>query len=172
MKRRIFCLLLTAVLGLSLCACNGLGSGDKQGENGSEADREYNPLLYEVPEGGYDGSEVTIKFSHTLSSWAWGMLDAYIAEFNRMYPNIHVVHELVGDYDDICETTTMLGLEKGPNIVFCDLENVANYKLKQYVVALDDLINHPEVGYSQEQLDDFIEPFYNQGKEYGDGYMH
>lgn len=175
MRKRILSLLLVVVLGVSLCACNGPATNDPSGDSGnvgSESGGENNPMLFEVPEGGYDGSEVTISFYHTLSSRYWSLLDTYIAEFNKLYPNIHVEHQLVGDYEDIYESTTKIGLEKGPNVVYCDLENVANYRLKEYVVALDNLIKHPEVGYSQEQLNDFIDAFYNQGKEYGDGYMY
>lgn len=175
MKKRILSLLLVAVLGVSLCACNGPATNDPSGDSGnvgSESGGENNPMLFEVPEGGYDGSEVTISFHHTLSSRYWSLLDTYIAEFNKLYPNIHVEHQLVGDYEDIYESTMKIGLEKGPNVVYCDLENVANYRLKEYVVALDNLIKHPEVGYSQDQLNDFVDAFYNQGKEYGDGYMY
>ena len=160
MKKRILSLLLVVVLDVSLCACNGPATNDPSGDSGnvgSESGGENNPMLFEVPEGGYDGSEVTISFHHTLSSRYWSLLDTYIAEFNKLYPNIHVEHQLVGDYEDIYESTMKIGLEKGPNVVYCDLENVANYRLKEYVVALDNLIKHSEVGYSQDQLNDFVD---------------
>ena len=50
-----------------------------------------------IPKGGYDGSEVTIKFYHTMSATTLQpTLETYIAEFNKIYPNIHIVHEQVG----------------------------------------------------------------------------
>ena len=39
---------------------------------------------FEVPEVGYDGSEVTITFYHTMGSNLTDVLDPYIAEFNKL----------------------------------------------------------------------------------------
>ena len=39
-----------------------------------------------VPEGGYDGSEVTITFYHTMSATTLQpVLETYIKEFNKIY---------------------------------------------------------------------------------------
>ena len=52
-------------------------------------------------DAGYDGSEVTIKFYHTMGANLTTVLDQYIAEFNAIYPNIHVEYTSVGGYDDV-----------------------------------------------------------------------
>ena len=44
----------------------------------------------------YDGSEVTITFYNTMGSNLTTVLDAYIAEFNAIYPNIHIEYTSVG----------------------------------------------------------------------------
>lgn len=175
MKNRILSFLLVAALGISLCACqgaNGNNPGSDSGNNGSESNSDKNPLLFEVPEGGYDGSEVTILFDHTLQSRYWDLLDACIAEFNKMYPKIHITHQLVGDYEDIYIQNCTSSAAPISNIVFCRPDQVAGYIDKGMVIALDKLISDSENGYSQAQLEDFVEAFYNQGKEYGDGYMY
>ena len=51
---------------------------------------------FDIPEGGYDGSEVTITFYHTMGSNLSDVLNLYIEEFNKLYPNIHIQHEQVG----------------------------------------------------------------------------
>ena len=38
----------------------------------------------------YDGSEVNITFYNTMGSNLTPVLDTYIEEFNKLYPNIHV----------------------------------------------------------------------------------
>ena len=38
----------------------------------------------------YNGEEVTIKFVHTMGANLQEILDEYIIEFNKIYPNIHV----------------------------------------------------------------------------------
>ena len=50
---------------------------------------------------GYDGSEVTITFYHTMGANLTAVLDQYIAEFNTLYPNIHVEYSSEGSYDDV-----------------------------------------------------------------------
>ena len=45
---------------------------------------------FQVPEGGYDGSPVTITFYHTMGSNLSEVLNLYIEEFNKLYPNITV----------------------------------------------------------------------------------
>ena len=50
-----------------------------------------------MPETGFDtNTEVTITFYHTMGGYLRGILDTYIAKFNKLYPNITVVHEQVG----------------------------------------------------------------------------
>ena len=56
---------------------------------------------FDVPDGGYDGSEVTITFYHTMGSNLSTVLNSYIESFNKLYPNIHIVHTQVGSYDDV-----------------------------------------------------------------------
>ncbi len=49
----------------------------------------------------YDGSEVNITFYNTMGTNLTAVLDAYIAEFNKLYPNIHITYTAVGGYDDV-----------------------------------------------------------------------
>ena len=39
---------------------------------------------FDVPEGGYDGSEVTITFYHTMGSNLSTVLNSYIESFNKL----------------------------------------------------------------------------------------
>ena len=58
---------------------------------------------FQVPATGYDGSDVTITFYHTMGTNLRTVLDEYIVEFNKLYPNIHVKETkiLVNDVDDL-----------------------------------------------------------------------
>ncbi len=168
MKKRIFILLFVAALGILLCACNGIVQDDLNDDSG-DTDREYNAMMFEVPEGGYDGSEVSISIGFV---GYMGFLDKYIEEFNRLYPNIEIMVENSQEPEEIYERIIFTKGKWRPNIAFCLPDQVAEYRLAQWVVALDNLINHPEVGFSQEEVDDFVESFYNQGKEYGDGNIY
>ena len=131
--------------------------------------------------GTYDGSAVTITFWHTMGADNKALLEDAIARFNEVYPNITVEHQSYGDYDGVFEQIrTKLTAGNQPNLAFCYPDHVATYNKSESVIVLDDLINNQNViegsgemmGFTQAQLDDFIEGYYNEGKEYGDGKMY
>ena len=132
-------------------------------------------------DGVYDGSAVTITFWHTMGQDNKALLEDAIARFNEKYPNIKVDHTSLGDYDEVfSQIRTKLTAGKQPNIAYCYPDHVATYNKSYSVVTLDQLINNQNVvestgemmGFTQAQLDDFIEGYYNEGKEYGDNKMY
>ena len=139
---------------------------------------------FAVPENGYDGSEVTITFYHTMGSNLTGVLDAYIAEFNTLYPNIHIEYTSVGGYDDVRDqVSTEITVGSQPNIAYCYPDHVALYNLAKAVQTLDDLIDSEItvtradgtteiLGLTAEQKADFIEGYYNEGRQFGDDLMY
>lgn len=139
---------------------------------------------FEVPEVGYDGSEVTITFYHTMGANLVGVLNNYIAEFNKLYPKIHIEHTQIGNYDDVRDQiSTELTTNAQPNIAYCYPDHVALYNLAGSVITLDNLINSTievtradgskeTLGLTEAQIADFIEGYYNEGKQFGDGLMY
>lgn len=124
-------------------------------------------------DAGYDGSEVTIRFYHTMGSNLTAVLDAYIAEFNAIYPNIHIEYTSVGSYDDVRDQiATEITVGAQPNIAYCYQDHVAMYNLAMAVQPLDELINSPAVGLTAEQKADFIPGYYAEGAMFGDGQMY
>ena len=140
---------------------------------------------FEIPLGGYDGSEVTITFYHTMGYALQDILDAYIADFNRLYPNIRILHQQVGNYDDVRDQINLelaFG-ESGPNIAYCYPDHVAIYNQFGSVVNLDGLIGstiqftnvwgETEIlGLTPDQLSDFIPGFFDEGRQFGDNLMY
>ncbi len=139
---------------------------------------------FEVPAEGYNGEEVTIKFYHTMGSNLSDVLDIYIAEFNKLYPNIHVVWEQVGNYDDVRDQVkTEITVGNQPNIAYCYPDHVALYNIAGAVATLDSLIDSEiEVtradgtteilGLTDEQKADFIKGYYEEGQKFGDDLMY
>ena len=175
--RRSIAFLLALVLMMSLLAACG-------GEQKPVAEQSSPKGNFQVPEGGYDGSAVTIKFYTTMGSNLTPVLETYIAEFNKLYPNITVEYTSVGNYDDCRDQiSTEITVGNQPNVAYCYPDHVAMYNLANAVVTLDDLIastatvTHPDgttevLGLTQEQIDDFIPAYYNEGREFGDGLMY
>ena len=187
--KKILAMLLAVVMVLGMfTACSGDGNS-KNGEvdkNNSaiEAGTALGYVNFEVPEGGYDGSAVEIKFYHTMGQNLRDVLDAYIVEFNKLYPNITIISEQVGGYDDVREQiVTEISAGNQPNIAYCYPDHVALYNLAGAVVVLDDLIGSQiteeradgtteMLGLTEEQKADFIAGYYNEGKEFGDDLMY
>ncbi|MBR4291533.1 MAG: extracellular solute-binding protein, partial [Oscillospiraceae bacterium] len=162
MKKRIVAAALLIVMLLSMAACGA----KTEAANTTVGN-------FTVPEGGYDGSAVTITFYNTMGTNLTPVLEAHIAEFNKLYPNITVESVNVGGYDDVRDQiSTEITVGNQPNIAYCYPDHVALYNLAQAVTTLDSLIDHPELGLTAEQKADFIEGYYNEGKEFGDGLMY
>lgn len=129
-----------------------------------------------MPEGGYDGSAVTITFYHTMNTSLRSILNEYIAEFNKLYPNITIEHVNIGGYDDLRDQIIRdLTVGNLPNIAYCYSDHVALYNLAGSVLPLDDLIastvtvtdalgNETVIGLTEEQLYDFIPGFLAEGR--------
>ena len=72
-----------------------------------------------MPEGGYDGSAVTITFYHQMGSKLKAILDTAIADFNKIYPNITIEHESLGDYNTLySQIQNDIRGGKQPNIAY------------------------------------------------------
>ena len=199
MKKRILSTILAVLMLLGavmMTACsNGTPANDEKepevtdntGDKASESkDAEAVKAVgnFEVPEGGYDGSEVTIKFYNTMGTKYTDMMTHYIEEFNKLYPNIHIVHTKIGGYDDVRDQiSTEITTGAQPNIAYCYPDHVALYNLAGSVITLDSLINSTvevtradgtkeTLGLTKDQIADFIEGYYNEGKQFGDGLMY
>ena len=172
MKKRIVAILLALTMLLSMGLLAGCDNNSSVKGN------------FEVPEGGYDGSAVTIYFDHTMGTNLSDVLNLYIAEFNKLYPNITIVHEQVGNYDDVRDNIAVeLTVGNQPDIAYCYPDHVALYNISKRVITLDSLIDSKIeitradgtkeiLGLTQEQKDDFIAGYYNEGKQFGDGLMY
>jgi multiple sugar transport system substrate-binding protein len=191
MKKRLFKTLACAVLAASMLftAC-GSGSSDAPQktptQNTPSTDK---PVVdagpnFTVPAGGYDGSEVNITFYHTMGQTLKPILEEYIAEFNKLYPNIHVTNESVGGYPDVRDQiSTELTVGNEPNIAYCYPDHVALYNLAGAVAHLDTLIASKEtvtradgstetLGLTDAQIKDFIPGYYAEGTSFGDDHMY
>ncbi len=181
--KRIIAMLLLVAMTISLFAACG---GNNNTTNDPQTNNNGTSVIgnFAVPEGGYDGSEVTIKFAHTMGAKLQEVLNYHIGEFNKLYPNITIEHNSYGGWGDIAGliNTEIMG-DNQPNIAYCYPDHVASYNMSKSVVILDDLINSTVevtrddgttevLGLLPEQIDDFIEGFYNEGKQYGDGKMY
>ena len=123
-----------------------------------------------MPEGGYDGSAVTIRFYHQMSAKLKAILDTAIADFNKIYPNITIEHQSFGDYNGVRDQIkTEIAVGNQPHLAYCYPDHVALYNMANAVQTLDVFMTDDTVGYTQAELDDFVQAYLNEGKTFGNG---
>ena len=185
MKKLLAFLLMAAMLlgTFSLVGCNidlSLDETEPNDEEGTVAGNEF-----DIDESlTYDGSEVTIKFYHTMGTNLRTVLENYIVEFNKLYPNIHIEQEQVGNYDDVRDQISKeITTGTQPHIAYCYPDHVAVYNLAKATISLDSLIDSTAtvtradgttetLGLTAEQKADFIEGYYEEGMQFGNGLMY
>ncbi len=154
----------TSVVGLASCGGNGGGTPAP-----------------EVAVEAYDGSKVTITFSHSMGQTLQAAVELYIKEFNKIYPNITVKPSKdADDYDTLFNNLSIKlngNQDYVPHVAYCYPDHVASYNRGKRVMNLDPYINSTEkvanteetMGFTQAQIDDYYEVFYAEGQDYGDG---
>ena len=171
MKKRIVALCLMAAMLIGVMSLTGCGVA----QNAAEPN-------FVVPEAGFNPNEVVeITFAHTMGAKLQDVLNLYIEEFNKIYPNIKITHSSYGGWGDINgQINTEIAGGNQPNIAYCYPDHVAMYNIAKSVVTLDNLIasdfkiegTNEVLGLTDEQIADFVEAYYNEGKVYGDGLMY
>ena len=128
--------------------------------------------------------EIEITFYSTMGKDLVKVLDKALDEFKKLYPNIIVNHTSIGGYDDVFnQISDEIQVDDQPNLAYCYPDHVAYYNLANAVVKLDNLIastatvKHDDgttevLGLTQEQIDDYIKGYYDEGKVYGDDHMY
>lgn len=132
----------------------------------------------------YDGSEVTVTFYHTMGANLSTVLKDHIAEFTKIYPNIKIEQKSQGNYDALHEmlnTRMSGGLDNLPTMAYCYADHVATYNASKAVVTLDEYIaatdlkvagTNEAMGFTQAEIDDYVDAYYEEGKQFGDGKMY
>ncbi len=145
---------------------------------------------FEMPEIGFDTeTPVTIKFYHAMGATGARSLQAvlndYIAEFNKLYPNITVKHEQVGGYDDVRDQIyTEIIAGNQPNIAYCYPDHVALYNSANAVQPLNDFLpggayedfkvtrtdgTEVNLAITEEEQGNFIPGYWEEGYAFDDG---
>ena len=128
-----------------------------------------------VPEAGFDTTkDVTITFYHTMGQNLQEVFNIYLEDFTDMYPNIKVVSQSIGGYDDVRDqmTTQISSGASQCDIAYCYPDHIALYNKAQSVISLNNLIDDEEYGFTQAEKDDFIEAYYEEGNCFGDNKMY
>lgn len=170
MFKKFLALALTLAMVLGVFTLAGCREKGEDYSNFEVAIEEFDP-----------NTSVEITFTHTMGAKLQDVLNNYIEEFNKIYPNITITHQSAGGWSDINgQINTEIAGGNQPNIAYCYPDHVAMYNIAKAVVKLDSLIESDAavtgtdeiIGLTEAQKADFIESYYNEGLVYGDDYMY
>lgn len=161
--KKILSFISVLVLALLLVACGGDRGGQIDGKIVE---------WYELSEDAdYNGEAVTINFWHRMGDANSAMITKWVEEFNEIYPNITVnVHKAATDYDALANAIS-LNITTGnyPDIAESYPDHIARYaQSPDTLLALNNFIDHPTLGLTQEQQDDFLTGLWAEGVSYDD----
>ena len=134
--------------------------------------------------GEEEDDRLHITFYHTMGENLRKVLNEYVKQFEALYPEYKIDHEQIGGYDDVRDQiATEITAGKQPNIAYCYPDHVALYNLALAVKTLDGYIDSKEtvtradgsteiLGLTDEQKSDFIQAYYEEGRQFGDGLMY
>ncbi|MDE6666816.1 MAG: extracellular solute-binding protein [Clostridia bacterium] len=132
MKKRFGAILLSGVMACSVMVGIAFSTGCRGNRKPD----------FEMPEGGFDvNNDVTITFYHSMGADNRKVLQASLEQFKLLYPNITVVEEAQGGYDDVLtqvKNEIIAGTQ--PDIAYGYPDHVAEYNQSYAVQALNDFL--------------------------------
>ena len=162
-----------AAMGILLSSCQARPSESSSLPDGSSSTSlPATKILdwYDLPETATvdTSTPVTINFWHRMGAQSQALVQKWIGEFKVLYPHITVVEEKVAtDYTSLSNKVA-LSITAGaePDITESYPDHVARYAQAKSPLALNNFISHPTLGWSQEEVDDFLPGLWNEGKSY------
>ena len=150
MKKLLVSIMLVIFMMAStlLTACGGGGTSEEAG-NGGDAAIDYSK---------------TIVFYSTQGDSLQTVTANAIAAFEAKYPGWKVEHVQPGGYDETKDKIVSdFQAASQPDLAYCYPDHVAQYLKTGKVVDLNKFINDPEIGFSAEEIADFVPGYYNEG---------
>ena len=156
MKKKIISILGMSAL-MALTACNQRGP--------TQVDQE-------LPSGD-PSKQVTISFWHCLGHEKTKNLEKIVAQYNTKYAGkykIKLKHP-AGDYNSLHSVLkTKMSSGEVPTISMGYPDSFSEYMTSimtdSFILRLDSWLNDAEVGYSSDELEDFVPGYYNEGTNY------
>ena len=133
-------------------------------DTGSQPTGEYEPYFGEE----YDNNKINISVWTTAGDQQQTQLNNFITKFASVEPNIKVTNvKQSGSYDDLKEKIiTGFAGNDYPDLTYCYPDHVAEYIYSFKAVDLTDYINDPYYGWTEEDKNDIIPAFLEEGSKY------
>ena len=144
-------------------------SSQPAGESSQPGDQSSQPAgeSSQAPSDDYFIKTPTeITFLNTLSYGT--QIDNMIESFKKIEPNVTVINNKIsGSYGTILsQTTSDFGTGEYADIALCYPDHVVTYMKNGKVVNLKGFIENPNYGLDEDELEDIVQNFWNEGSAY------
>ena len=156
-------LLLTALISvLELAACNAGGNQSEQPSSGGE------DVSSEPEQSSPSGDKTKITIWTTYNDTYQAIINNCIEEFESLYPEYTVENvKQQGSYDDLKKMCVDgFAVDNYPDIVAAYPDSVADFLNNGKGLDMTDLMNDPEIGWTDADLDDIPESIIAAGQNY------
>jgi len=111
---------------------------------------------------------VEIQFWHAQSQTQEKAINALVEKFNATHPDIKVAATFQGSYTDLFKkNTAAIAAGSTPDLSVGYQNEIANYVKSNAVIALDDLMKDPKVGFTEADLKDIFPAFIDHYAQFG-----
>ena len=111
---------------------------------------------------------VEIQFWHAQSQTQEKAINALVEKFNAAHPDIKVAATFQGNYSDLFKkNTAAIAAGSPPDLSVAYQNETANYVKSDAVIALDDLMKDPQIGFTDADLKDIFPAFIDRYPQFG-----
>lgn len=161
--KKLFISILTLVAAFALVGCGG----DKTKGNGTAiADDNYTAETIENLKAQEEDS-VKVSFRIPFGKEIQDVIREFADEFEAEYPSVAITLDVISGYDSMKDTTiTDINGGKAPTMTVGYPDHFAEYLISKSIISLDKFIKDPNVGYTDEELGDFLPGYVEENRQF------
>ena len=159
--KKLFVLIVTLVAAVALVGC-----GEPSGTDASIAETKYTVETVENLKAQADDS-VLVSFRIPFGTSIQAVIREFADEFEELYPSVKIELDVVSGYDEMKEATIQ-DINGGvvPTMTVGYPDHFAEYLITKSIIALDNFIEDENVGYTQDELDDFLPGYIKENRQF------
>lgn len=160
--KKLFVLILTLISAVALIGCGG----PNQPADSSIAEKNYTVETVENLKAQADDS-VLVSFRIPFGTNIQNVIREFADEFEEQYPSVKIELDVVSGYDEMKEATIQ-DINGGvvPTMTVGYPDHFAEYLITKSIIALDNFIEDKNVGYSEEELQDFLPGYIKENRQF------
>jgi multiple sugar transport system substrate-binding protein len=159
--KKLFGLILTLVAAVALVGCGGTEQKDP-----SIAENNYTVETIENLKAQADDS-VLVSFRIPFGTNIQAIIREFADEFEAEYPSVKIELDVVSGYDEMKDATIQdINGGQVPTMTVGYPDHFAEYLISKAIVSLDKFIEDPNVGYTTEELADFLPGYVTENRQF------